>query len=144
MIVVVDASVAAMWFLPERGSEMATLLLAPEYELVAPDLILLEVGSALLKALRRSEISFAECDEALFRLLPAAVRTVPASSHASAAFGIAQRMGGSVYDAIYVALGRALDAPVVTNDSELAAVARRARIKVRMIAEGPPPVSGRR
>ena len=138
MTIVVDASVAAMWFLPEPGSDRAALLLIPEYDLVAPDLILLEVGSAILKAVRRKEVSPADGEEAVEELLPAAVRILPAAQHAGEAFRIAQRLGGSLYDAVYVSLAKSLGAPVVTNDEQLAAVARKAQVKAVMIAEGPP------
>ena len=137
MIVVVDASVAAMWFLPEEQAETAALLLTSQFELIAPDLIRLEVGSALLKALRRKQIAPADCEEALRTLLPAAVRFVPTSNHVFTAFGIAQRLGGSIYDATYISLAQSLDAPVITNDAQLAAIARKARVKAMMVSEGP-------
>ncbi|OHC81211.1 MAG: hypothetical protein A3G73_01560 [Rhodospirillales bacterium RIFCSPLOWO2_12_FULL_67_15] len=59
MIVVVDASVAAMWFLPEPHSESAALLLDAKCELIAPDLMRLEVANALAQAARagRSELA---------------------------------------------------------------------------------------
>lgn len=132
-----------MWFLPESLSDRAALLLASEYDLVAPDLILLETGSAILKAFRRGEISAPEGEEALGELLPAAVRMLPASQQAGEAFGIAQRFGGSLYDAVYVALAKSLAAPIVTNDEQLAAVARKAQVKAVMIAEGPPAIPRR-
>lgn len=138
MIVIVDASVAAKWFLPEEHSDHAALLLAPEYELVAPDLIRLEVGSALLKALRRNEITVADCIEALGALLPGAVRTVRSADHAEAAFEYARRFGGSVYDAIYVSVARDLGARIVTDDARLAAVAGKMGVDASMIAEGAP------
>ena len=138
MILVVDASVAAMWFLPEPLSEEAALLLAPRYDLVAPDLILLEVGGVLLRALRRDEIGLAEATEAFAARLPAAVRTFPAVDDGEAAFDVARRHGGTIYDAVYVALARRLNAPVITNDAGLASVARKAKARARMIADGAP------
>lgn len=138
MIVVVDASVAAMWFLPERHSHNAALLFAPEYELLAPDLVHLEVASALLKAVRREEMTTTEGEEVLSTLLPAAVRTLRSADKVSAAFDIARRHGGSLYDAIYMAVARELDAPIVTNDARLAEIARMANVQASMIAAGPP------
>lgn len=138
MIVVVDASVAAMWFLPEVHSPQAALLLTPEYDLVAPDIIKTEVGSALLKALRRNEITAEEGNESLYLLSIAAVRMLPAVEHVKAAFRIAERHGGSLYDAIYISVARGLDAPVVTNDTRLADVARSAGVRAALIATGPP------
>ncbi len=135
---IVDASVATMWFVPEQHSDRAALLLAPEYQLVAPDLIRLEVGSALLKAIRRDEMTLEDGEEALGTLLPAAVRMLRSEDHIESAFDIAQRLGGSIYDAIYIALARTLDAPISTNDKELAATARKAGIQASPIADGVP------
>ena len=54
--VVVDASVAVKWFIPEALSSEARGLLAPEYELLAPDLLWVELGNALWKKHRRREL----------------------------------------------------------------------------------------
>lgn len=144
MMVIVDASVAAMWFLPEDQSANAALLLSPDYDLAAPDILRTEVGSALLKALRRNEITAPEAVEALDVLSTAGVRLFPAADHVDTAFHIARRHGGSLYDAIYVALACALKAPIVTNDAQLAQVARASRARAIMIAEGPPRPARRR
>ncbi len=135
---IVDASVATMWFVPEQHSDRAALLLAPEYQLVAPDLIRLEVGSALLKAIRRNEVTLEDGEEALGTLLPAAVRMLRSEDHIETGFDIAHRLGGSIYDAIYLALARTLDAPISTNDVEMAATARKAEVQASLIADGVP------
>jgi predicted nucleic acid-binding protein len=138
VIVVVDASVAAKWFVAEKHSETAALLLTPEYELVSPDLILLEVGSVLLRSLRRREITPKDCHAIQAELLPGALRLIPAAEHATAAFEIAHGFGGSIYDAAYLAIARLIDAPLVTDDAGLVRVARAAKIEARLIADGLP------
>lgn len=142
MIVIVDASVAAMWFLPEQHSENAALLLIPEYDLVAPDLIHLEVGSALLKAVRRDEVPITDSVEVLSALLPATLRTLPSADHIETAFEIARGHGGSIYDALYIALARTLGAPLITADRRLATVAGKAKVCATLIADGPPALEG--
>ena len=138
MIVTVDASVAAMWFVPQKHSDRASLYLASDYQLVAPDLILLEIGSVLLKAVGRKELTAAESRDVLRSLLPGALRIVTAAEHAETAFGIAQRFGGSIYDAVYIAVARALDIPVLTNDRGLARVAERAKVRALLVGDMPP------
>jgi predicted nucleic acid-binding protein len=138
VILVLDASVAAKWFLPEPLSEEAAHLLEPRYDLVAPDLIRLEVASVLLKALRRGEVGLPEADEALGSLLPAAVRMFPAAERSREALEIARRHGGTVYDAAYIALALAFDAPLITNDAKLAAAAKKTKARVRLLADGAP------
>lgn len=139
MIVAVDASVAVMWFLPQRHSDRAAVYLSPEYQLVAPDLIVLEVSSVLLKAARRKEITVAQSKEVLVSFLPGTLRILPAAQHAEEAFTIAERHGGSVYDAVYISVARSLGAPVLTNDRQLAAVAGRVKVRSLMVEDAPPP-----
>jgi predicted nucleic acid-binding protein len=50
-MIVVDASVAAKWFLPEKGSSAALALQEGPSQLAAPDLIRMEVAAAITKAL---------------------------------------------------------------------------------------------
>ncbi len=138
MILVLDASVAAMWFVPEEHSHSAALLLAPDYDLVAPDILRMEVASALLKALRRKEMAAADAVEALDTLSAAAIRMFPAADHVDTAFQLARRHGGSLYDAIYVALALHLHAPLVTHDAQLATVAKASGVRIALISEGLP------
>lgn len=137
---VVDASVAGMWFLEETLSDAARGLLASEYELVAPDLLHSEVGNAVLRAVRRGEITESSGDTAIRFLLPQVVRLMRTSDRAYEAFELARRFGGSVYDATYLVLGATLDVPVITNDKQMMKTAAAAGIKACAIADGPPPL----
>ena len=137
-MIVVDASVAAMWFLPEPMSDAAARLLDADHELAAPDLLRLEVASALLKAVRRGAVAPADAAEALARLSVSPLRFEPAGIYAEPAFSLAQRHGGSVYDGTYIALAQALGAVVATNDAELARTARAAGVTVWHLSERPP------
>lgn len=134
MTIVIDASVAALWFMPQADSEKARAWLTSDHELIAPDLIYLEVGNVLVRAVRRGEADAARVDEVQNRVLPSLVRLLPSGEHARAAFEIACSFGGSTYDGLYLAVARALDAAVVTNDAEMLKVARRADIKAVPLA----------
>ena len=137
MIVVVDASVATMWYLPQAFSEQAIDLLGSGHDLVAPNLMRIEVGSALLRGLRRKELNPEETIEAIRSLLPEAVRLLPTSAEqVEASLAIAVEHGGSINDAIYVALARTLDAPISTSDKEMAATAWKAGVQASLIADG--------
>jgi predicted nucleic acid-binding protein len=139
MIVVVDASVAAMWFLPEPRSELAASLLDAPCEIVAPDLLHIEVANAFLKAARRGAIDSTDAAAALARLAAPSVRFEHSGSYAETAFELAERHGGSVYDGVYIALAKALSATIATNDTELAQTARSAAVPVWHLADPPPP-----
>jgi predicted nucleic acid-binding protein len=139
MTVVLDASVAAMWFIPEAHSANALLLAEPGYELIAPDILPLEVASALLKASRRSRMDTATIHEALDTLPLMPVRTASSAPFARPAFDLARQEGGSLYDSVYVLLAKDIDAPIVTGDSRLAAVAQAAGVRAIMIQDPLPP-----
>jgi len=134
-MIVVDASVAALWYLPQPLSGRAAALLARGEELAAPPLLRLEVASAIAKAVRRREVSAGEARHALEALLPASVRFVPGVEESPEPWRIVEAFGGSVYDAVYIALARRLAAPLSTDDRELAETARRAGVAASLLRE---------
>lgn len=135
----VDASVAVKWFLPEPASDRADALRNHSGPLVAPDLILLEVGNVLIRAARRGDLPLADVEEAVTRLAAGPVRLTRASEFVTEALAIAGRHGGTLYDAVYVAVARSLDAALVTDDREMTAIARAAGLRTLPLAEGLPP-----
>ena len=44
---VIDASVAVKWFVPEIYSDVASTLLDSKHHLIAPDLLFIEIGSVV-------------------------------------------------------------------------------------------------
>jgi predicted nucleic acid-binding protein len=116
--VVVDASVAAKWFVPEIHSEAAARLLDPAIVLCAPDLIGPEFGNILWKKARRGEITDAEARQILsaFRALP--LEILPSSNLLPAALTLAMEFDRTVYDSLYLALAVAEDCVLVTADAK--------------------------
>lgn len=117
--VVVDASVAVKWFLPEDLATEARQLLAPEYQLLAPDLLWAELGNVLWKKHRRREV-----DRHLAIRLLRDLSRVPIKYHASQdwatpALELAIRHGVTVYDGLYLALAAGNACHVVTADRRL-------------------------
>jgi predicted nucleic acid-binding protein len=118
--VVVDASVAAKWFLPEPNAEVALRLLDGRRRLVAPDLIGAEVGNIIWKLHARKLLAAAEAAEMIEHFL-----SMPLEIHDSAfllapALEIAIATRCTVYDSLYLALAVELDATVVTADQRWA------------------------
>jgi predicted nucleic acid-binding protein len=117
--VVVDASVAVKWFLPEVSSANARLLLALDYQLLAPDLLWAELGSVFWKRQRRGELE----PRTAMRLLRDFSR-LPIEFHAAerlteAALDLAVRQGVTLYDGLYLALAVGNECRVVTADRRL-------------------------
>ena len=119
--VVVDASVAVKWFVPEIHAERAAGLLDGRYELLAPDLILPESTNAILKKVGRGELTADEGRQIIAALRDAPVETTPTAALMAPAYEIAGRTGRTVYDALYVALAVARECVFVTADARLAA-----------------------
>ena len=116
--VVVDASVAVKWFVPEIHSAAAARVLDPDIALYAPDLIGPEFGNILWKKVRRDEIERTEADEIMnaFAKLPFEIRS--SSLLLSAAFELAVSLDRTVYDSLYLALAVAEECVLVTADAK--------------------------
>ncbi|TVS08198.1 MAG: PIN domain-containing protein [Phycisphaerales bacterium] len=116
---VVDASVAVKWFLPEEGREAAGALLSPEHRLIAPDLLWIEVASVFWKLARRGSLTPDEAQE-LFRDTSAfPVEICPSAELLPEALRIANETDRTVYDSLYIALAAKEKAQAVTADERL-------------------------
>ena len=118
---VVDASVVVKWYVPEPGHDKAASLLVPGRVLLAPDLLLAEVGNIIWKKVWREEVTKAEGEEiidALTSVPPVAL--VAARPYLTAAFDLALAHRRTVYDALYVALAVTEGCRLVTADERLA------------------------
>jgi predicted nucleic acid-binding protein len=135
LIVVIDASVAVKWFLPERSSPEAGAFLEPRFEPIAPDLLSMEVASALLRALRRGLLQPTDAQAALDRL-SSAVEMFPSEDLVRPALVLAAEHGGSLFDGVYVAM--AAEAVVVSDDARLLSTATAAGVRCIHLADGPP------
>jgi predicted nucleic acid-binding protein len=119
-ILVVDASIAVKWYVPEDGSRAAAELLDRGDVLVAPDLLAAELGNILWKKVRRGELTPDEATEmATAFVTHCPVRLRSSTLLLSAALEIAVRFDRTVYDALYVALAVAEDGRLVTGDERL-------------------------
>ena len=124
---VVDASVAFGWFVESPASAAAVRLLeaSPPAQLVAPELVLVELLNAGWKAWHAGAISepqfegIAELAPALFSALVPAAALLPAAQRWS------RRLDHPAYDCFYLALAEARHAPLITQDRRLLSRLRR-------------------
>jgi predicted nucleic acid-binding protein len=131
MTVVVDASVAVKWVIPEPASEQAERLLAPgEGPLLAPDLLLVEAANALWKKTSRRELGVAEAEQALTMIATGPLVLTPMTELLARALQMAAVLGHPVYDCVYLALAERAQAPLVTADERLLKLSRRRKIAV--------------
>ncbi|HYL64296.1 MAG TPA: type II toxin-antitoxin system VapC family toxin [Candidatus Methylomirabilis sp.] len=123
---VVDASVALKWlsaFRSEPFAPQARGLLDSwqqgAIELIAPDLIWLEVANAHWKAVRQNRCSSEDAQTSLAMMHSQKLPTVPSEPLIDLALDISLQHGRTIYDSLYVALGSALSSDVITADERL-------------------------
>jgi predicted nucleic acid-binding protein len=133
MIVVVDASVAVKWVLPEPDSVRAAAIRTSQDELIAPSLACAEIGSAIWKAVRRGDLGASTGQQALRIALAHFHRISPMESYAERAMDFALSLGHPIHDCFYLALAERESAVLTTADAAMIAAARKAKVKVRAI-----------
>lgn len=116
MRLVVDASVATKWLFEEAGSSEAAHLRAASYDLVAPDLMPIEVANVVWKRVRQGKLPIESGRSMLRALRSAPVRMRRTRSLVDAAWEIAVQLERTMYDSLYLALAMALGARLVTAD----------------------------
>ena len=141
-MIVVDASVAVKWFLPEPGSEQAASLLERhEGVLTGPDLLAIEVAATLVRGANVVKANRGEAANALakFRAMAEAgvieLRRVTVD-HLHRAAEIAITLGHPLKDCVYLVLAMELACPMVTADARFATKARGVYGDVRVLGEG--------
>ena len=134
MTLVIDASVAAKWVLPEVLWERADALRLSGEPFIAPDLIFAEIGNALWKRAIQGEITAVIAVEALATATGLFSALAPMAALAGRAAEIAIAMKHPIYDCFYLALAERERAPLVTADKKLLALARAVKnIEVRAL-----------
>ncbi len=116
---IVDASVAVKWFVPEEGSDQAERLFARDMRLCAPKLFLGEVANALWKTVRRGDMSVAASSESISRLPGYISILFDTDALLSAAFDMACALDHPIYDCLYVESARRFEMPLLTADARL-------------------------
>lgn len=126
-VVVIDASVAAKWFIPGAAEALADEAFAlldkydkDEIQFVVPDLFYVEIASAIWKAVRTGRFPKESGEEALASLTQREFPTVPSLKLLDRAFRIATAYHRTVYDCLYVALAVQSNAQLITADERLA------------------------
>lgn len=114
--VVIDASVAVKWFLPEEDSDAARAFLRDRHELLAPELLYAEAGSVLRKRTLRGEFDSAGGLNALKWLMEIRIDIRPHKPLAESAWTISAKYGQSFYDSLYLALAVGTEIRLVTAD----------------------------
>lgn len=116
---VIDASVAAKWFLAETGHVQALALLKEGTRLEAPDLIVAEVANIAWKKHRLGEMRRAQAEAAVAALPHYFGQLWPSRDLAERALGFALALDHPAYDGFYLACAEAAGGTLVTADARL-------------------------
>ena len=127
-LVVLDASAAVEMLLHgSAGTEVRRRIVG--HELHVPYLVEIEVAEALRNAVRRARLSPDRGRDALDDLAELPIVPYPLGALRERVWELGTNV--TAYDAVYVALAEALDAPLVTCDGRLArAPGLRARVEL--------------
>jgi predicted nucleic acid-binding protein len=140
-VIVVDASLAAKWFLPEPGSaEAASILESNSGGVIGPDLLGIEVCATLVRGANMVKTNRADALKSLhtFKVMIdggiiSLWRTSAAQQHRAARHAI--DLGHPLKDCIYLVLAMELRCPLVTCDARFAAKARGVWNQVRLLGD---------
>jgi predicted nucleic acid-binding protein len=116
---VIDVCVAVKWFVPEKYSQEAAILLSGSHNLLAPDYLLPEAGNVFWKKIRFKEISLEEGQQALTAIQNAPMQLVDSKLLLQDAFDLANQSGRSIYDCFYLALAIRDNCQMVTSECKL-------------------------
>jgi len=135
--IVLDASVAVRWLVPERGSEEAAALLGQPFTWLAPRLLVTEVGSALRRKVAGGELSGDVATHALGVLVDAIddgiIRLAEDEHLVASALTLALTLGRKLPDSLYLALAEREGASLATADKTLILMARQRGVRVLAI-----------
>ncbi|MBZ5724248.1 MAG: type II toxin-antitoxin system VapC family toxin [Acidobacteriia bacterium] len=138
-VAVVDASVAIKWLLPEEDQEIAYRL-QDQYQdgaidLIAPELLLSEVGNALWKRVRRRELTPSAAGilfDGLLRDVPILVNSVAIHRRA---LSLSLESDRPIYDCEYLALALDHRCDLVTADARFYQAVRQAWPRVKLLRD---------
>src|SRR5690606_15946010 len=111
---VVDASVAVKWVVPEEQEAAAEALLFSGAQWIAPEFLLVEVGNVLRTKMRNQQLELSQSRTGLDFIAATVVRFVSDGDLARRAFEIAVDMNHSIYDCLYLACAEREKVQMVT------------------------------
>jgi predicted nucleic acid-binding protein len=129
---VIDASVAAKWFLNEDRVKEATSVLVSA-ELHAPSVIGLELHHTLWAAVRGGRLENEAIQPALERLPRIFVKLHSVESLLLEASRISSDHNHPIYDCAYIAVARVTGSPLLTADERQLMVAKRCRVRNQLL-----------
>jgi len=119
-VIVLDASAVIEWLLrTDKGSRIQAQIFSRAHTLHAPHLLYVEAAHALRRYVREREVTEARAEQLLQNLVELRILRHRHTSLLNRVWELRHHL--TAYDAVYVALAEALDAPLLTCDAKIAA-----------------------
>lgn len=127
MTSVVDANVAVRWFVDLPHKQQAKALVESGQTLLAPDLLIAEVGNTLWQYVKAGDYELEQATRAVARLPSFFKEIVSVVRLSEEALRMAKSLNHSVYDCLYAVLAIERRATFVTDDRRFAEKLRASR-----------------
>jgi predicted nucleic acid-binding protein len=128
-VIVIDASALVEALLEGPGGRIAGRLLGSGEALQAPHLIDVEVAQVIRRILAEGRMDLRRAEQAILDLAEFPLARRPHTLLLPRIWELRSNL--TAYDAVYIALAEALDAPLITRDARLArAPGHRARVEM--------------
>lgn len=115
---VIDASVAIKWLVPEDDHEKA-LTARRDHDFIAPQLIYAECANIVWKKVRKGELTAQEARESALFIDTYDIKTVAVRDLVPIALDLSLHLDHAAYDCFYLALALLEDCPFLTADVKL-------------------------
>ena len=134
---VLDCSVAAKWVLPEPDRPIAVEWLerhkSGEVRLIAPELLLIELASLLVKRNSQKDISASQVHAAYSLVAESSITLFEIRPLFSGALDLSLRHHMSFWDCVYLELALEHDCPLLTADRRLFRAGRSRHSSIRLL-----------
>jgi predicted nucleic acid-binding protein len=135
--VVLDASVAVRWTVPEEGGDEAVALLRRPPRWLAPRLLLTEAAGALRRKVTGGQLRAEHAPEALAVILAlvarGSIRLAPDEDFIDLALVLSLSLGHKLPDCVYLALAEHAGAGLATADRRLGTLAESRGVRTILV-----------
>ena len=138
MRLILDASIAIKFYVPEASSERALEWLTREVDFAVPDIFLVEVSQALLRHCRERRMTREDLDIAVRDLDHVVDVPFGSGDLIIRALAIAHDLDHRLHDCMYLALADRMDCALLTADERLVRKVRERAPDLRILSLGDP------
>lgn len=138
-MIVVDASVAVKWFVPEQDSDKAATILRSDQRLLAPDIIRIEVAATFTRLLRMGDIDPTKAqillDKWRYYVVQQAIALEQTPKHLKDAEDLSMTLSHQLQDCLYLSMANRLNVVLLTADAKFCKKATAAGHDIKLLAD---------